>query len=387
MLLIDNQQVNVDKFVSEINRISKKRIPLDEIKHNMEFKFNPLKKSIDLAMFKTRGMKVPKIARGADVLASFNAWDPENMKTVNFRFANRSPYTNPKNPTVLVHDPKAIEFPGGVFSFEERDLEKVVYLYANPNCFDSPLREKNKPYKYSHNNLKAASRNKAQEMNDRQKAFMHATNVDESEVKVLAIGLGLQLMPHADATDIRAELQEYAMNNPKVYLEKTSTETVKFEGMIQEALDSGRILKKTHGSIVSFEWGMGSRKGDQIMVVSGQGINHTRELKQHMKQNIADYYNDLAILNRDIAADAKAEQFLRMAKQGAPKEVFTPHVEKLGFDSVVDFNSAKAYLASLHPEGGEPAPRNASEFYKLVASGDITAENVDELAKNYIKKS
>lgn len=388
MLLIDNKQVNVEDFVSEVERISGKSIPLTEIKHNMEFSFNALRKSFDLGLYVSRNMKVPNIAKGADILASFKAWDDgRGGRTVEFRFANRSPYTNPKNPSILVHDPKAIDFPGGVFNFEEREMEKMIYMYCHPRCYDSPFRKENTPYQYSHNNLKAASRRKSAEMGQRQKAFQHATNVDPSEVKVLAIGLGISLMPHADVDEIRAELQDYAMNNPKIYLEKTSSETIKFEGMIQEALDSGRIIKKTMGSINTFDWAKGSKKGKQIMVCSSDPASHLSELKQHMKQNIVEYYSDLAVLNRELIAESTAEEYLQMVKKGANKESFTPYEETVSFEDVKDYNSSKQYLTEAHPQKGSPSPKSASSFLSLIESGEITAENVGEFLPNYIKKS
>lgn len=387
MLLINNQQVSVTQFVEKVKQITGKDIPLDDLKSNKEFKYNPSKKGYDLGLYKTRQMRVQKVLLKDDVLASFNVWSDTDQSTVEFRFANRTPYTNPKNPTVLVHDPKAIEIPGGVFNFDDRDIEKALYLYVNPLCFDSPFHKDGSPYRYSHNNLKAQSKKKLKEMSLKQKAFQHASNVDEDDLKVLALGLKLDLIPNADSDDIRAAIQEYALENASVYLEKTSTETIKYEGMIQEALDTKFIIKKMMGGVPTFEFAKGPKKGQQIMVVMSNNNNDQGELVLHMKKNIAEYYPILASFNHDVTADNSAEQYLSNLKNGVSKNDIKPFKEEVTFDKVVDFNSAKEFLKSSHPEGANPSPANTKAFLEKVQSGEVTNENVSEIAKSYIKQS
>ena len=243
MLLIDNTQVSVNEFIERIEELSGKKIPLSQIKANMEFTYNKVKNKFDLGNYRNTHTKQPKEKLGDDILASFNVFDENKGKTVSFRFASRTPYTNPTNPNVLVYDPKALEFSGGTFSFEPREIERVIYMYCHPACADSPLYKAGNVYKYSHNNLKAANERKKEKMNKRSEAYRHATDVHESEIKVLALGLKIQLPPNADKDDIRVALQEYAMDNPEAYLRSVENETTKFEGMVQDALNTGFIVK------------------------------------------------------------------------------------------------------------------------------------------------
>src|SRR5690606_4515299 len=122
MLLIDDNQVSVDAFIGKVKEITGKSIPKDQIRNNMEFKYNSAKNTYDLAEFVKRGIKVPKERKGDDILASFNIYHEEAGRTVTFRFSTKKPYTNPKNPNALVYEPKALDFSGGVSTYEARDL-------------------------------------------------------------------------------------------------------------------------------------------------------------------------------------------------------------------------------------------------------------------------
>lgn len=149
MLLIDNKQVTIDEFIKTVERITGKEVPLKDIRNNPQFNYNPAKKAINMGIFRDQRQRIAKLPKSDDVLASFNVFDENEGRTFTMRFASRTPYTNPNNPNALVHDPKAIEFPGGVFDFEARDIEKVIYLYCHPHCYDSPF-YKGGVYKYSH---------------------------------------------------------------------------------------------------------------------------------------------------------------------------------------------------------------------------------------------
>lgn len=387
MLLINNQRVNATDFVKKIKEITGKDVPLDELTSNMEFKYNPVKKGYDLALYKTRNMKVQKVLRSDDILASFNVWSDKDQSTIEFRFANRLPYANPKNPTIMVNDPKAIEFPGGVFNFEQRDVEKALYMYVHPLCIDSPFYRPGTPYKFTHNNLKAESKRKLKDMSVKQEAFKHATNVDPDELKVLALGLGLSLIPNADSDDIRAAIQEYALENSKLYLEKTATETIKFEGMIQNAIDTGHIVNKIIGGINTWEFAKGADKGKQIMIVTSKNNNALGDLKLHMKTNIAEYYSSLAGFNKDLTADNTAEKFLSNLKNGVDKNEFMPFEEELTLNMVVDHKTAKQYLINAHPERKNPSATNAKLFLDAITAGEIVDGNVDEESKKYVNQS
>lgn len=396
MLLIDDKQVSTDEFINRVEQISGKKIPLDQIKNNMEFKYNQVRNSFDLAHFVKSGIKLPKEKRSDDILASFNVFSEKDNRTVSFRFANRRPYSNPDKPNIIVYTPKAIDISGGTSNYEPREIEQVIYMYCHPSCFDSPLYVSGTTYKYSHNNLKVASQRKKDAMSRAHMAFQHASNVDDSELKVLAKGLStvkvqdanrIVIPPNADVDDYRVALQEFAMKNPEVYLEKTGTETLKYEGMIMDAIDSGYIVRKKVGDFISWSFAKGRKAGEQITIVQDGKGDALQEFKNHMKNNAMNYIHDLSILNQDITADMTAESQLKAYKEGLPSEATTPHSEELLLTSVVDHKSSTEFLRLSHPQKGNPSPTNAKAFLEKVLSGDINDGNVSEEVKNYIKQS
>lgn len=388
MLLIDNKQVSVEGFISKIEEISGKKIPLDQIKKNMEFQYNQAVSSIDYAQLVHHNRKVHREKKGDDVLASFRVFSDVDNQSVDFRFANRMPYSDVSRPNVLIYDPKAVEISGGINTLEPRDIERCVYLYCHPLCYDSPFYKSGSVYKYSHINVKAESIKLREEMNAKNKAYMHATNVDSMEIKALAKGLGITVLVDDDSTDIRIKLQDFAMNNSKKYLEKIQTETVKFEGMIQDAIDTGFITKSKNGEYVTWSFSKGRRAGNTITTISErEGGDVVHQLKTYMKEHIQDYYNDMSILNTDVNANMRADEFLKSIKKGAALEHTEPYNEAKLLSSVVDYKSSLKYLAELHPEKGQPSPSNAKKFLELVLEGEINDGNVADEAKKYAKQS
>lgn len=389
MLLINNKKVNVEEFISRIESITGKKVEISELKSNLEFSYNPTRKGYDYALLRDKGIKVSNTLKSDDILAVFKIWDNNEGESVEFRFANRLPYENSKVPGNIIYDPKAIEISGSGFAFEQKDFEKAVFLYIHPLCFDSPLHETGRPYKYSHINPKAESRLKKEKMSKTQKAFTHASAIDDSELKIIALGLNIDLIPNADKDDIRTAILEFAMKSPDVYLEKTSTETVKFEGMILEALETRFIIKKEVGGIPTWEIGSGSRKGQQILVITNSDADHNLELMNHLKKNIAQYYPILSSFNNDVTADLTAEQYLSKVKNGGSKSDILPYEEShdITIDGVVDYKTAQLFLINNHPSGGQASAANTKKFLEEVLAGNITSENINEEVLKYLKKS
>lgn len=219
------------------------------------------------------------------------------------------------------------------------------------------------------------------------KAFQHAASVPESEIRVLAKGLKIQLIPNADEEDIRVALQDYAMNNSKAYLEMVAKGTVKYDGMIQDAIDTGYIKKKPVGNMIVWYFEKGRRAGEQITTVIDKTKDVVQELKNYMKDKIEQYYNDMAVLNDDVTSDMKAEKYLKSLEKGVPLEDVTPYKEPLLLGTVEDFNSAKAYLTESHPEKGQPSPASTKKFLELVQSGELNENNISDEISKYIRQS
>lgn len=388
MLLINNQQVTEDVFIKKVEEISGKKIPIAELKQNKEFQYNNVKDAYDLGVFKQTGNKVYKEKRSDDILAGFNVYDKNAGQTVQFRYASRNPYPNPKNVNVLVYEPKAIDFPAAVFSYgADRETELAIYFYCYPDCEQSPFHDPSKAYKYSHNNLKEASNKKKKEVDQKVLALSHVSTLDEHELVPMAKGLGIFIASNSDADDVKVLLQEYALANASKYMEKAGNETVKFDGMVQDAIDIGFVVKEHQGSGIVWKFAKGRKNGQPILSVPSDVQDPIEELKSFLKTNIAKYYHDFATMNRDLTADLGAEEFLRAQKAGMNREHVAPHDPSLELSSVVDHSSAKEFLKNQHPEKGNPSQTNTATFLQAVQSGIINDENLAEEVVKYINKS
>lgn len=387
MLLINNKQVNLDEFVTKVEEVSGGKVPLLEIKQNMEFVYNQVKSSYDLGIYRDTGRKIPKIGRGEDILAVFKVFSEKEGQTLEFRYASRTPYTNPNNPTVLVHDPKAIDFPAGTFSYEKREIEKVVYMYCHPSCGSSPLFKEGTVFKYKHNNLKEASQKKREAIDLKRQALFHAANVPEHDLKVLAKGMNIVFPEKSDAADIRVLLEEYALEKPKLYLDKVEKETTFFDGRVHDALELGIIKATNINGAMLYSFTKGDQAGQNILSVDPREKNPVEALKTYMKANIAKYHHYLATLNRDVSADMEAEKYLRSVKGEVKQEEFMPYVEELTLESVVDHKSAAEYLRESHPEKGNASPSNVKAFLEGVLTGEINDGNIRTEVFKYIRKS
>lgn len=385
MLLIDDNQVSVDQFIARVEEISGKTINLRDIKKSMELEFNPSKQLFDAGTFRNTGVRQRRQKRSDDVLAHFTVFSDKENRSVSFRFTNRMPYLNDRNRKV--YDPKAIDISGGITTFEPRELERMVYLYCHPHCFDSPFRQDGVPYKYSHVNVTAENRKSRIYIETVERALNHARTVHESEIKVFAKGLGIAIDDkNDDLDDIRAKVMKYAMDNSANYMEKASDSVVKYEGMIRDAIDMRVIVGKSTGGYWQWSFAKGRRKGEVITTIP-ESANKITELITFLKENIKDYYHDIVAVSDDNHSNISAKKFLENIELGRPETELKPYNPNLELDAVVDHTSATNYLAELHPEKGQPSPANAKKFLEEVLNGNITDGNVAEEAKKYIKKS
>lgn len=384
-LLINEKNVSVAEFIEKIQELTSQTIPLEEIKGNLEFAYNTASLPIDLGKFRQTGMRIKSNKKSDDVLAQFDIFDENSGETVSFRYVDTAPYRNVKTDKI-VYTPVAIEFPGSYFSFEKKDLEKVIYLYCHPHCFDSPLYTKGKPYKYSHVNLKKEVRAKSNKINKIDEAFKLIESRPDDQLKPLAIGLGIDLIPNADAGDIRTALKEEAMRNPFGLVEQIEAGVVIFEGMIQSAVDDGVINQKQVGDQIIWSYNKGPKRGVQIVAINSVGSDAVRELKNYMTEHVDQYYPELTTYNRSIASNANASKYLNAALSGSPVADVKPHKEFMKLSDVVDFKTGESYLIeNSNPALGKPSNVVISKFYKAVLAGDIHEDNIDVEIVNYAK--
>lgn len=387
MLFINDVSKSVEEFVSEISRITKKEIDLGDLKKNPSFLRNDAFKAFNLAVYKTTGNKTPNVNQGDDVFASFRYFDGNEQYV--FRYANNVPYRNRDKGDRLVYTPKAIDLPDDDFSFDDKNsFDQAVYIYCHPACSDSPFYDPEKVARFSHNSLTKAVKRKSSKLTKLEDCLRYADNLAESEVKIFAKGLGLTLNEHWTTDDIRVELKDYALTYTDTFYNASQLETVKFDGMIQDAIDNKNIVSVNIVDTVVWNWGSGIYKGIQITSVP-RGVGDTvLYLKNHIKENIAQYDEILVNLNKSSYANLKSEEYLRAKKSGVvPATEYQSDADEMKLSEVVDFKSAGEFLILTHPLQKQSSQKNTKAFLERVLSGDINDDNVSEEIVQYLAKS
>lgn len=386
MLFINNKKLNEKEFVSEVERLSQKTIDLKSLKANPSFTYNEVVNSYNLATFRRSGVKVPKISQGSDTLSVFRFYSELIGEDVEIRYANKSPYVNPLNPGVLIYSPKNLDLPSGEFGFLPSEIDQALFLLIKPECLESPFRKEGSAYRYSHNNLKAASTKKGSKADKISKALKHADSLLEEDLKLFAKGLNISLNEKMDSEDVRNEIKDFAINNIDQYSKAMQSESVRFLGLIQDAIDSGYIISKRIVDNIVWFYDIGVNKGSQITSVPPEAQNPLDYLKTYLGNNMGSHYESLINLRREALSGLKMEEFLQAKKNGVSEEVYTFSGREMTLADVTTPATAKEYLTLSHPEGKQPAPVKCSEFLKGVLAGEITEENISEHAPNYIAK-
>lgn len=385
MLFINDEVKTVEQFVQTVQKVTGKSINLDDLKKNPSFSRNQGVKSFNLATFLATGRKVPRNSQGDDIFSSFRWFD--GNQSYEFRYATRHPRRDLQNGGNLIYTPKAVDLDDDDFGFQEKEFDLAVYVYCFPDCADSPFFKQGSAHKYYHDSISKAVSRKKSAVTKIQESLAHADNLPDSEVKVFAKGLGLDINSNWGTDDIRTELKSYAVSNVDSYYTAMSQETVKYLGTIQDAIDQGHITSDVVGGLTAWKFNYGRYVGTQITVVPRESGNPVEYLKNYLKDNIHQYADILININKEAYSNLNAEQYLRSkAKQEVPEEVYTQQADFMTLAHVVDFNSAKEFLTLSHTQEKQPSPAKTKEFLELVQSGEINEANVNDLIHEYMNK-
>lgn len=387
MLFINNKQISdIPTFLKEIERISGKTVDIDALKTNASFTYNNIVTSYNLGKFRSQRIKTPNINRGSEVLSNFKFYSEKLEAQFEIRYASKLPHQDMTRGGAFVYTPRNLDIPSGEFGFLKKELDLALFLLIHPDCLESPFRGDRESYRYSHNNLKEASNKIGRKMSALQSALNHVDEIVDEELKLFAKGLGLAIMDHMDSEDIRNELKAYAVDNIAEYTKAKESHSITFLGLIQECLDQGWIKVSRVGDNTVYTYDHGIHKGNQIVVVPPEIQNTVEYLKSHIGNNMASHHHILVNMNRTAAAGMNMENYLSSQKNGIPENLITNENDYMKVSDIKVHKDAMEYLKMSHPEGNNTSQTKGAEFFKLVESGVITDDNVDEYIATYIGK-
>ncbi len=313
---------------------------------------------------------VLKSPKGFMWRSHFMATDPKTRLKVEIRYAQSNNTKVVGDRVIDNFEPRYVETKGATFNFQN-DLDLAVYQFLHPNNLSSPLRDKNnkaKP-KIDFIDTKKRSQEKMSKIDALATAMSHAKQVAEDELIILAKGLGIKGIEKKEADEVRADVLEFAMNNPKVYNEKANTRMTYLEGKIINLIDKGIVKLSTVGSLRRWAWVTGEREGEHILDIMNQTQDAKKALINHFFSDINRYKNILESITNDMTARAKAERDLNMASESTV--TYTDSTDRVIGDNLPE------HLRSTQPTVVSDEPVEVKLYTRedaieaLVAEGEI----------------
>lgn len=369
MLFVARQQVSKEQICQMYG------VDFKKIMKNPSFEVAKEKKWKDRA-----NGNVIRSGKGMGSRSHFMATDPETKMKVEIRYAQSHVPKQVGNVLQDVFEPRYVQFMGMKKAFQN-DPELAIYWYLHPNNSESPLRDpKNKAkakIEYIDNKKRADAKNA--NIDILTDALSHAKNLDESEVIILAKGLGIKGVSGKEIDAVRADLREYAYKFPKLYQEKADSSLTYYEGKLIHLVDTGIIKLTTMGSVRRWSWAKGQKEGEVITDVTNSSQDAKLALKNYVFSNLNDYMYLLNNITDELNAKQKAEQFLASLEQ-QPKEAIKVEVVGDGLPdylknvnqepvlatgsklNINSFAEAVAYLTER--DGKRPSNADASKWFK-----------------------
>lgn len=311
-----------------------------------------------------------KTPKSSMMRASFMATDKTTGLKVEIRYAKSNNSRVVGDRVVDVFEPRYVESNGATFAFQN-DIELAAFNFLHPNNSLSPIRSSKGKPKYEYIDTKKRSKDKMDSIDALTDALSHAKNMDEGELVLLAKGLGLKGIDKKEPNEVRADVMEFAKNNPKVYNEKIGTQMTYIKGRIINLIDKGIVRLSTVGSVRRWTWASGEFEGEHILDIQNVTQDAKKALENFFFGDIVKWMSVLANINNDITATEKALRDLERHEQGMKNVIVEPAYveEKVIGDALPSYLKSPAddfvkaenvkftredAIAALTEEGEEP---------------------------------
>lgn len=323
---------------------------------------------------------VTKSPKGFMWRSHFMATDPKTGLKVEIRYATNNNTKVVGDRVIDNFEPRYVETKGATFNFQN-NIDLGVYQFLHPNNLSSPLRDKNnkaKP-KIDFIDTKKRSQAKMDKIDALATAMSHAKDLSEERLIVLAKGLGIKGLDKKEAEEVRADVLEFAMNNPKIYNEKSNTEMTYIEGRIINLIDKGVVKLSNVGSTRRWTWMSGEREGEHILDIQNVTQDAKRALINYFFSDINKHINLLKDINNDMSARAKAERDLAAIENGNVEWVASVPVER------VIGNDLPEHLRSQAPVNNAPVevlvPTREDAIEALKQAGEVEPIHHSKISK------
>lgn len=217
--------------------------------------------------------------------------------------------------------PRYVDFIGAKKAFTD-DLDLAFFFYLTPENDGSPLNFSVKPKpKYEFIDTVKRTEAKNSKRSALKEALNHAEELEYDQLILLAKGLGFKGVDKMDEDELRADVGDFAMNNPELYLNKSNTEVTFLEGRILNLVDNNVIVMTKHGDLRRWSWASGDLEGQVIVDELNVTADIRRSLINHIFNNFNKYNNAIMQANDAVSSRANVERAISQSKPKVKDEV------------------------------------------------------------------
>lgn len=304
-----------------------------------------------------------KVNKGAMIRSHFMTTDHKNgglKAEIRYAESNNTKIVGER--VIDQFEPRYVKAEGANFSYQN-NIDLAVFMFLNANNTLSPLRNpnnKNAKPKFEYVDTRKRANAKIADIDALGAAMEHSRNLAEDKLVLLAKGLGIKGLEKKEPYEIRAEVMEFAKNDPKIYNQKINTELTYIEGRIWNLVDKGVIKLTTVGNVRRWLWAKGEREGEFIMDITNVVQDARQALKNYFFSDLNAHMNILNQTNESISVAEKAERDLRAmenAKQNVEQGIPVPSFPE---ERVIG-DALPAYLQQPSDEFLAPRPKYTEE--------------------------
>lgn len=187
-----------------------------------------------------------KTPRRLGLPTRFNVYSKKEGKVVTIRYAENTTQTSRKGYVETIYKPAQLYINGR----EEMVSDDIAYvfMYIHPDCFNSPFRPLDAGFRYVFKDAEAAAKRDLlkDEQEIRAMSLILGDNAySMTELRQIAKGMNVPSVDRLSDYEVKNELKKKAKENPNKFFDDARSNSIVFNGLIQDAVDKQIITLST----------------------------------------------------------------------------------------------------------------------------------------------
>lgn len=228
-----------------------------------------------------------KTPRRLGLPTKFNVFSKREGKVVTVRYAENTTQTSRKGFVETTYKPAQLYINGR----EEMVSDDVAYvfMFLHPDCFNSPFRPLDAGFRYVFKDAEAAA--KSDLLKDEQEIRAMSLIIGDNaysmtELRQIAKGMNVPNVDRLSDYEVKNELKKKAKANPNKFFDDARSNSIVFNGLIQDAVDKQIIQLSTANGYKRWYF-----QGNEVCVIPS-GSNEMEALRKAIVEHM-DYIPEI----------------------------------------------------------------------------------------------